>query len=514
MDFLRPWRNNTKKRSTELDTTIDQNGLAEYFTFGQNTYPAGNYGGLYPFVTYDAGYTKQETLPNDFVGYCNGAYRRNGIVFACCVARMMVFSEMRFAVQEINNGRPGDLKDNPGLRILETPWPNGTTGELLSRAIQDIDLCGNHYVVRESGPDGTRLRRLRPDWVSIILTEDPTEALKSDVLGYVYKPNMTEDTRKWEMFPVDGSNGLVAHWSPIPDPLAQYRGMSWMTPIVREVLSDEAATAYKLGFFENAATPNLMVSFDPTVTPEQFKEFMEMMNASKHGVKHAGETLYLGGGAQVTPIGSRIQEIDFGKITSISELRVAAAARVPPTIVGLTEGMRGSALNEGNFDAAKNSFADGTIRPLWRSLCASYSVLLPSIPRKSRLWYDDRDVQFLREDRQKVAILLQTDATTIARLVQDGFEPDSAVEAVIQQDWRLLKHTGLYSVQLLPPNISHPAGIPPADDPEAKTPVPAPEPTTQPDGTKQPTTPPPAQSTNYPTGSKRKPPGRPPTGAG
>lgn len=495
------WSRLTRRSKRDMGTNIvaDQNALADYFTFNGSAYPIGGFGGIYPFVTYDYnGRQREETIPNDFEGYVNNAYKSNGVVFAVCMVRQHIFSEARFALQGFNGERPGDLvRRGNTLKLLETPWPNGTTGELLARAIQDIDLCGNHYVVREDGPRGPRLRRLRPDWVSIILTKDPTEALKSDIQGYIYKPGNTEDPSKWELFPIDGSNGIIAHWSPTPDPAAQYRGMSWLTPVIKEIIADESVSTYKVNYFNNSATPNLAVSFDPSVTREQFIEFMEVMNQTKHGVGHAGETLYLGGGANVEAIGAKIHEIDFSKLTSITELRICAAARVPPTVVGLTEGMRGSALNQGNFDAAKEMLANATMRPLWRSLCAAYSVLI-DVPPRMRLWYDDRDIQFLRDDRQKLAELQHTEASTIARLVQDGFTPESAVLAVIQQDWRLLEHTGLYSVQLLPPNISHTlGGLPQADDPLAKAPAPKTDPAQtqqQPGGYSPSSRPPPSDS--------------------
>ncbi|MBM4615729.1 phage portal protein [Rhodococcus hoagii] len=258
------------------------------------------------------GSADNETIDNDFVGYINGAYKANGAVFAVSLARMLVFTEVRFAYQRFTeDGRPGDLYRLPSLKILEKPWPNGTTGDLLARAIQDTDLCGNHYVVREgSGPD-SRLRRLRPDWVSIILTSPPDKAVASDVVGYLYKPGGTEDKSLWKLYPVDGSNGAIAHWTPIPDPEAMYRGMSWLTPVLREVMHDNAATKHKLKFFENAATPNLAVSFKETVTAEQFREFMAQLDDNHGGGDNAYKTLYLGGGADVRVIGSKMEEINF-----------------------------------------------------------------------------------------------------------------------------------------------------------------------------------------------------------
>lgn len=450
------WTKLRPKRTTD----IGQQWL-DMFKYNGHSYPLGGYGRPRDGNT--------EPIENDFVGYVNGAYKASGVVFACMLARMMVFTEMRFNYQQFNDGRPGDLKYHKDLRILENPWPNGNTGELLARAIQDADLCGNNFIVRKDGPQGPRLRRLRPDWTYIQLDGNPAERWDVNVKGYVYKPENNQDPKSWEAFPIDGSNGAVAHWSPIPDPEAMYRGMSPLTPVVREVMADKSATRHKQAFFDNAATPNIAVAFKETVSPEEFEEFMEKMNTTKHGVEHAYETMYLAGGADVSVIGADMKQLDFKQTQGAGETRIAAALRVHPVIVGLSEGMQGSTLNEGNFKSAKQSFSNQTMRPLWRSLCGAYSVLVP--PRQgARLWYDDRDVAFLQEDRKELAEMQQIQATTIKTLSDAGFEPETAIDSVIQDDWRLLKHTGLFSVQLQPPGTTaEPAADPaaaPADNPD------------------------------------------------
>jgi phage portal protein BeeE len=434
------------KAEKRADPTLSMDQWVDMWKFNGNNYPLARRGDS----------NKSEAIPNDFLGMVNGAYKASGVVFACSLARQLIFTEATFKYQKVENGRPSkDLEDGPGLDILDKPWPNGTTAELLGRMINDTDMCGNFFAVEEIG----RLRRLRPDWVEIVLSAAPDKALRSDVVAYIYKPGGTPDPSLWEIFPIDGSNGRVVHWSPIPDPDAQYRGMSWLTPVIQEIMSDKAISRHKQKFFENAATPNLAISLSESVTKEEFEEFMQVMDSTKTGVEHAYENLYLGGGADVKVIGADIKALDFKSITGILETRIAAAARVHPAIVGLSEGMQGSTLNEGNFEAAKELLASGTIRPLWRSACTALAGLVDA-PAGLRLWFDDRDIAFLREDRQKVAVLQQTQATTISRYVMQGFTPESARDAVIEDDLRKLEHTGLYSVQLLPPNISHPDKYP------------------------------------------------------
>ena len=57
------------------------------------------------------------------------------------------------------------------------------------------------------------------------------------------------------------------------------------------------------------------------------------------GLWNAYKTLYLGGGADAKIIGSNMQQLDFKTVQGHGETRIAAAAGVPPIIVGLSEGL-------------------------------------------------------------------------------------------------------------------------------------------------------------------------------
>ena len=51
----------------------------------------------------------------------------------------------------------------------------------------------------------------------------------------------------------------------------------------------------------------------------------------------------------------------------------AAAAGIPPSVVGFSEGLQGSALNAGNYESAKQHFAEMTMHPLWRNAAGSFA---------------------------------------------------------------------------------------------------------------------------------------------
>lgn len=412
-------------------------------------------GGLVP--------SDRERIGNDFESYVSDAFKKNGPVFACMHARQMVFSEAVFAFRE----RSGRILDavHPELDLLHTPWPLGTTGELLARMIQDVDLSGNSWLTtcddsRRYGRAATgptrRIVRMRPDWVTMLIgsRSDPVAGnpwgLDAQVLGILYEPRVGGGAPSQDavlLLPDE-----VSHFSPIPDPVARFRGMSWLTPIIREIESDSAAVTQKKSFFDHAAIPNLTVRFPEGTSKDDFNEFVEKYSATHQGAWNAYKTLFLLGGADVTPLTHSFREMDFSATVGKGEARIASAAGVPASWVGFSEGLQGSALNTANFAASRRRFADGTIRPLWRMAAASLAVFVQAPPGQ-QLWFDERDIAFLREDSKDRADIMRVQMNAIDSGIKSGFKPDSVVLAVLNDDVGLLvgEHTGLVSVQMQEP---------------------------------------------------------------
>jgi len=389
--------------------------------------------------------SSEQAIGSDFAGLVSGAYMSNGVVFACELARLMIFSEARFQFQRLDKGRPGDLFGSPALDILEHPWLGGTTGDLLTQKLADADFAGNSFTTRRRD----RLVVMRPDWVTIVVgspNDGDSWDLDAEVLGYVYHPGGRHSGRP----PVGLVRDEVAHFKPLPDPLFRFRGMSWLTPVIREIQSDRSATDHKQRFFDNGATPNLVVKRDDAVSGDSFREWVALMEQGHTGIANAYKTLYLSAGADATVVGVDMAQLDFKVVQGAGETRIAAAAGIHPVIVGLSEGMQGSSLNAGNFNSARRLVADRTMSPLWRNVAGSLEVIVPP-PSGSRLWWDGRDIPFLREDRKDAAEIQQVKASSIRQLVDAGYKPDSAVKAVEGENMSLLVHSGLYSVQLQPP---------------------------------------------------------------
>jgi phage portal protein BeeE len=432
-----PWR---KPPIAEVERSTDPLSFDEFlsfFNFNGVDYPLGSFAPRYTLGS------PNEEIASTFAGYVQGIYRSNGVVFACMAARARLFSEARFQFRQMRNGRPGDLFGTDALGVLEQPWLNATTGDLLSRMIQDVDLGGNACVVR----DGKSLRRLHPEWVTIIAgsaTSDNPNAPDAEPIGYIYEPGGKGRGDAIHYMPE-----VVAHWTAPgqTDPLARFLGMSWLTPILRETQADSAAMSHKLQFFRQGATPNLAISMDPSITPETFERYVELHRQNSEGVANAYKTLFVAGGTTVTPVGADMRQIDFKTVQGHGETRIASAAGVPPIIVGLSEGLEAATYS--NYGMARRAFADGTMRPLWRSVCGALEKLVP-VPGGAHLWYDDRDIAFLQEDQKDAADIQSVRAATIHTLIAAGFDPDTVIDAVNAEDFSRLTHTGMFSVQLQP----------------------------------------------------------------
>lgn len=451
MDRFAQWLGLTEQRSDPVLTLDDWIG---FFTFNNNAY------------TYQLNQTlvgDREEIAANFGGLVAGTYKRNGVVFACIQARASLLSQARFQWQEMPGGIPGDLsggRDNrsPAFReldLLAHPEPGKVTADLLAAASVDIDIAGNHFLTRRLVDGQLHLKRLEPHYVDIMLGSQSGprldgRELDAEVVGYVYYPGGKGSGLDPEFL----LREEVAHIRGAVDPTARYRGMSWLTPIIREIQGDSAATTHKQNYFEKGATVNLVVQTGIS-DPVRFKEWVDKFREAHAG--QADRTLHLSPGADATPLGSNFQEADFRAVQAAGETRIAMASGIHPVIIGASEGLQGSSLNQGNFMAARRLVADMTLRPWWGNFCASVETIIHP-PAGSRLWFDEARIPFLAEDIKDAAEVAAKKATIMQILTNSGWQPDAVIEAVTANDYERLKgkHTGLFSVQLQPPGTTKP----------------------------------------------------------
>lgn len=390
-----------------------------------------------------------EPAPAGFEGMVRSVYARNGIVAACMAARMALISEARFKWRNLSDRR---MFGNEALSILERPTLNATSGDILARLEQDASLAGNGYRVRI----GAELHRVRPDWMHIILGSNMTDegyeiedAPDATVAGYAYWPDGPAGKYEPRFFrPID-----VAHYAPEPDPLMRFRGQSWITQVLTEIDTDRQLTQHKANFLERGATPSFAIRYPETLKDrDQQQQIVDLFKERHEGAANAWKALHLFGGADPVSIGSNFRDLDFKSVQGAGETRIASRARVPASVLGISEGLAGSALNAGNFSQARRQFGEQFAYPSWRLMCEALAPLV-AVPAGAELWYDTTDVAFLHEDAKDAAEVVSTQATAIRTLTDGGYDPDAVVTAVTGGDLSTLlaQHSGLVPVQLQPP---------------------------------------------------------------
>lgn len=389
-----------------------------------------------------------EASAADFQSAVRTIHSRSGVVAAAVATRALVMSQLAFKFRPLReNGR---LFGTEALAPLEYPGEDLTRQGLLYRVEADVAYHGNAYLRRL--PDG-RVRRLRPDWVQLLIGSDerPTEtrfAADAEVVGYIYKPGGPASKHDGQML------GLheVAHWAPEPHPLSNFIGEAWVSAVWREIAADQQATDHVSKFFENAATANMVAKAPPGVqTQEQFDQWVDAFDGAHRGVGNAWRTIYVQSGTDVEVVGSQIGELKMTDLQGGFENRVAVRSRVPATILGIREGLQGSALNAGNYQQTRRLWADSWFTPYAQAFCGSLERIV-NVPSGSELSFDPARIMFLQEDQADAADIASRTMSTIEAGVRAGFEPVSIVDAVTTGDFSRLSHSGLYSVQLQPSN--------------------------------------------------------------
>jgi hypothetical protein len=399
---------------------------------------------------------RSEVIAPEFTAYARQIFRANPIVFACVARRMGLFSQASFKWRARRGGMPGKLFGTNALAPLEKPWPGASTSDLLALAELYVSIGGNFFATRRAQ---NRIRVMRPDWVGIVLGSESDKDvvagdLDAEVIGYMYANGGPYSGKE----PIALLPENVCHYMPMPDPEAPWRGMSWMSAIVEDVRADKQATTHKLKYWEGGANPNMIVKPD-IEDPAEWDAWVARFRSEHEGVANRYKTLFLAMGVDAQVVGSNLQEADFSKVQGAGEVRICADAQVPPSIAGVSEGLQGSALNAGNFEASWRQFANGWARPAWKQISGALERIV-DVPDKSQLWYDDHDIPALQEDVKKIAETMREQAGALRSLVDGGWTPESDVAALMSEDLSLLEHTGKTSVQLYPGGEASPNGTP------------------------------------------------------
>ena len=94
----------------------------------------------------------------------------------------------------------------------------------------------------------------------------------------------------------------------------------------------------------------------------QFDFAVDTYREQHEGPQNAGKTLFISGGTDVKTVGQTFENLAMKATQGGGETRIAAAAGVPPVIVGLSEGLSSATYSKMAF-----TFSSRVVFPLVRS---------------------------------------------------------------------------------------------------------------------------------------------------
>ena len=254
---------------------------------------------------------------------------QNSAVLACCLWVQRTFPEAPLRVQR--KARGGDLvpvDDHPLTTLMAQPNPYYSGILLWQGLLADWMLSGNAYIAKVRAEAGNLKElwwlpawQVEPKWP----TDDTTQTFISH---YDYRPGGAQAIR---IEPTE-----LVHFRYGLDPQNVRKGLSPLASLLREVFTDDEASAYTASLLRNLAVPGAVVSFE-TGGPltQDDADRVKQDYESRFGGQNRGRVLVLSGKTKIDRLSFSPAELDLKALRRIPEERVSAIFGTPAVVVGL-----------------------------------------------------------------------------------------------------------------------------------------------------------------------------------
>jgi len=298
--------------------------------------------------------------------------------------------------------RRGEIvPDHPMAELIRNPNPYYSGHVMQMATLIDVVLKGDGYWLKVRNRTRAPIELwYAPWWMMSPKAPDDGSAYISH---YEYSPLG---------LPIRVEVEDVVHLRYGLDPRNIRCGLGQLTPLLREVFTDDEAAAFTATILGNAGVPGLVVSpaesgasvteVDKQDTKEYFKKAF--------GGESRGEPLVMTGPTRVEQFGFSPQQLDLAKLREIPEERVCAVLGIPAAVVGFGSGLAQTKVGATMSEMREMAY-ESCIIPLQRLIASDLDrQLLPDFETDStaRTVYDLSDVRVLQEDQNRLAMRLDT----------------------------------------------------------------------------------------------------------
>lgn len=204
--------------------------------------------------------------------------------------------------------------------VLETfPGYNTDPFQLRYDIFWSLEACGNAFVLKVKSTTGqvTELIVLDPERVAI-RNEQGQKKFDIKVDSHTIYRGATPNE--------------ILHIKNIPKPGAMFSGTCGIKLISARLSNEMTATEWEGRFFDNDATPPLVITLGEEAGPDEMREAYDAWNLTHAGVYNTGKPAILSGGAKVEKLGFNLHEAQLIVAHEFNVLEFCRAMNLPTTM--------------------------------------------------------------------------------------------------------------------------------------------------------------------------------------
>lgn len=309
-----------------------------------------------------------------------------GWVYACikAIAEEVATIDLQLFNTD-SKGKKERVPEHEVLTLIKKVNPFIDQYTLFERLQSNLELFGNEYwFLEKKGKTPVEIYPLNPTLIK------PIADKKDYVKGYRYM--------------VDGKNidiprEDIIHFKNF-NPSSDIVGMATLDAVKFSADTDIAAREYNKMYFQNSATPGVVLEYPETLTPEQVQRIKESWEEDHGGAKKQFKTAIAHSGMKINPLQTSQRDMEFTEQRKFSRDEILGIFRVPKTIIGIME--------EVNFASAKTAnyvFALRTIFPKMKRIVNTLNEFLLPLYGNEGLEFEFKNP--IPEDKQQLVLEYQ-----------------------------------------------------------------------------------------------------------
>lgn len=290
-------------------------------------------------------------------------YVKNSIASACINMIATSAPEAKLKVYRETSDGEIEVPDHWLIELIQHPNNHMSTFELWELTHIYLNTGGVAYwelvrPTRNPSAPVIEVLPLRPDRMKVIPDR------KEYIGGYQYE--------------VNGQSIIYEPWEilafPLPNPIDEFRPLSPLARVARELGIDNETTDFTKTFFENNAVPGGILSTDQQLMEEE-SDRIELRWWQRFRGRRRGRIAVLGKGATYQQLSMSFKEMEFESLRAFTETRICAAFGVDPVLLPSWVGIRYGG-KYSNYAEARRHLWDETIIPALRRIETKITTLL------------------------------------------------------------------------------------------------------------------------------------------